>query len=82
MLKHHTKEKVYNNGGFPDEGSYGKGRKVNFDGFGAKGGFTYKFSGKHLFNANAGYLQSPTLRNTFSNQEKTMTLLEIELTLL
>ena len=64
----YQREGLYNNGGFPDEGSYGKGRKVNFDGFGAKGGFTYKFSGKHLFNANAGYLQkAPTLRNTFSN---------------
>lgn len=64
----YQREGLYNNGGFPNEGSYGKGRKITFNGFGAKGGFTYKFSGKHLFNANAGYLQkAPTLRNTFSN---------------
>ena len=38
------------------DNSYGKGPEVNFTGIGAKGGLTYKFSGKHLFTANAGYL--------------------------
>ena len=48
--------------------SLGKGEKVEFTGVGAKGGFTYKFSGKHLFVANGGYLiKAPSIRNTFSN---------------
>ena len=50
------------------DNSLGKGEKVEFSGIGAKGGFTYKFSGKHLLVANAGYLtKAPTIRNTFSN---------------
>ena len=53
------------------DNSYGKGPKVNFTGIGTKGGLTYKFSGKHLFTANAGYLsKAPTLRNTFSNSRE------------
>ena len=48
--------------------SLGKGPKVEFTGLGAKGGFTYKFSGKHVGVINAGYLtKAPTIRNTFSN---------------
>ncbi|WP_027137864.1 TonB-dependent receptor [Gaetbulibacter saemankumensis] len=48
--------------------SFGKSDKVNFTGFGGKGGFTYKISGKHLIDVNAGYItRAPNLRNTFSN---------------
>ena len=48
--------------------SLGKSERVEFIGIGAKGGLTYKFSGKHLLVANAGYLtKAPTIRNTFSN---------------
>lgn len=48
--------------------SFGKGEKLSFNGLGAKGGFTYKVTGKHLFDANAGYIiRAPSLRNTFSN---------------
>ena len=51
-----------------EDNSFGKGEKVEFTGIGVKGGFTYKFSGKHLLVANAGYLtKAPTIRNTFSN---------------
>ena len=51
-----------------EDNSLGKGEKVEFSGIGAKGGLTYKFSGKHLLVANAGYLtKAPTIRNTFSN---------------
>lgn len=51
-----------------EDNSLGKGEKVEFNGIGAKGGLTYKFSGKHLLVANAGYLtKAPTIRNTFSN---------------
>ena len=51
-----------------EDNSLGKGEKVKFLAIGAKGGLTYKFSGKHLLVANAGYLtKAPTIRNTFSN---------------
>ncbi len=48
--------------------SLGKGEKLSFSGLGAKAGFTYKLTGKHLFDVNAGYIQrAPSLRNTYSN---------------
>jgi hypothetical protein len=48
--------------------SFGKGEKLTFTGFGAKGGLTYKITGKHLLDVNAGYIQrAPSLRNTFTN---------------
>jgi hypothetical protein len=51
--------------------SFGKGRKLSFGGIGAKGGFTYKFSGKHIFNINAGYLsKAPSIRNTYTNSRE------------
>lgn len=50
------------------DNSFGKGRKLSFSGIGAKGGLTYKFSGKHIFDINAGYLtKAPSIRNTFTN---------------
>ncbi|MBU2950636.1 carboxypeptidase-like regulatory domain-containing protein [Tamlana agarivorans] len=69
----HTKyqrEGFYKNGGFPDN-SLGKGEALNFLGFGSKSGLTYKFSGKHVFNLNAGFLKRPpTIQNTFSNSRE------------
>ena len=51
--------------------SFGKGRKLSFGGIGAKGGFTYKFSGKHIFNINAGYItKAPSIRNTYTNSRE------------
>ncbi|WP_289044523.1 carboxypeptidase-like regulatory domain-containing protein [uncultured Olleya sp.] len=50
------------------DNSYGKGDKIDFTGYGAKGGFTYKISGKHLLDFNGGYIaKAPSLRNTFTN---------------
>ncbi|WP_250433361.1 carboxypeptidase regulatory-like domain-containing protein [Hanstruepera flava] len=50
------------------ENSYGKGEKLSFTGVGAKGGLTYKITGKHLIDINGGYLtKAPTLRNSYSN---------------
>ena len=50
------------------DNSSGKGKKLTFSGIGAKAGATYKISGKHLIDFNAGYLtKAPTLRNTYSN---------------
>ena len=51
--------------------SFGKGRKLSFGGIGTKGGFTYKFSGKHIFNVNAGYItKAPSIRNTYTNSRE------------
>lgn len=50
------------------DNSFGKGRKLSFTGIGAKGGITYKFSGKHIIDVNGGYLtKAPSVRNTFTN---------------
>lgn len=59
------------NGRFPGSRSYGKSEKVDFTNFSAKGGLTYKISGRHLVNFNAGYLtKAPTIRNSFSNSRE------------
>src|SRR5690554_6716347 len=53
------------------DNSSGKGEKLSFTGIGAKGGFTYKITGKHLIDVNAGYItKAPTIRNTFSNSRE------------
>ena len=54
-----------------ENNSFGKGEKIKFNGFGAKGGFTYKISGKHLIDFNGAYIsKAPTIRNTFSNSRE------------
>lgn len=64
------REGIYQNGGFPDS-SLGMGEQLSFMGFGGKGGLTYKLSGKHVFNINAGYLsRPPSIQNTFSNSRE------------
>ena len=66
----YQREGLYQSEAYADN-SLGKGSNVEFTGVGAKGGFTYKFSGKHVFVANAGYLtKAPTIRNTFSNSRE------------
>lgn len=66
----YQREGLYQNGAFPDS-SLGKGEKLNFMGFGVKGGMTYKISGKHLLNFNGGYItRAPSLRNTYSNSRE------------
>ena len=66
----YQREGIYQNGGFPNN-SLGKGEKLTFTGIGAKGGFTYKITGKHLLDVNAGYItRAPSLRNTFSNSRE------------
>lgn len=48
--------------------SFGKGETLRFTGLGAKAGMTYKISGKHVVDVNAGYLsKAPSLRNTYAN---------------
>ncbi|MCF6279498.1 MAG: TonB-dependent receptor [Flavobacteriaceae bacterium] len=61
---------LYKNGRF-ENNSFGKSEKVDFTNFSAKGGLTYKISGRHLLDFNAGYLtKAPTIRNTFSNSRE------------
>ena len=48
--------------------SLGKGKKLRFENGSLKGGFTYKISGRHLLDFNAGLVnKAPTLRNTYTN---------------
>lgn len=53
------------NGRFPDN-SYGDSDKNNFLNYGVKGGATYKLSGRHYFDVNAGYqTRAPYFRNSY-----------------
>ncbi|WP_396602812.1 carboxypeptidase regulatory-like domain-containing protein [Algibacter sp. R77976] len=66
----YQREGVYQNGGFP-ENSLGRGDELTFTGFGAKVGFTYKLTGKHVFDFNAGYIsRAPFIQNTYSNSRE------------
>lgn len=66
----YQREGLYQTETYADN-SLGKGRKLSFAGIGAKGGFTYKFSGKHIFNINGGYLtKAPSIRNTYTNSRE------------
>ncbi|WP_075340341.1 carboxypeptidase-like regulatory domain-containing protein [Tenacibaculum agarivorans] len=62
----HQREGLYQSGRF-ENNSLGKSEKQDFTTFGAKGGITYKISGRHILDFNAGYLEkAPTIRNTFT----------------
>ncbi|MDB3914032.1 TonB-dependent receptor, partial [Flavobacteriaceae bacterium] len=66
----HQRDGLFQNGGFP-ENSYGKSEELNFTNYGAKGGMTYKISGRHIVDINTGYLtKAPNLRNSFSNSRE------------
>ena len=66
----HQRDGLFQNGGFP-ENSLGKSEQLNFTNYGAKGGMTYKITGRHIFDINAGYLtKAPNLRNSFSNSRE------------
>lgn len=59
---------LFENGYFPGERSFGKSEKLDFTDFGAKGGLTYKVTGRHLIDFNAAYMtKAPGIRNSFSN---------------
>ncbi|MFY0603932.1 MAG: TonB-dependent receptor [Flavobacteriaceae bacterium] len=66
----YQREGLFQNGGFANN-SLGKGEKVSFTGIAAKGGFTYKLTGRHLFDFNAAYItKAPSIRNTFTNSRE------------
>jgi len=61
------REGLYKNELYADN-SFGKGPVQTFDDGSVKAGFTYKISGRHLLDFNAGYIsKAPTLRNTYTN---------------
>jgi len=63
----HQRDGKVKNGLYPTS-SFGKGDKQSFNDMSFKGGFTYKLTGRHLINVNAGMLSvAPTLRGTFAN---------------
>ena len=69
----HQRDGLFQNGGFPDN-SLGKSDKLSFTNYGVKGGLTYKLTGRHLFDVNAGYVtKAPNLRNSFSNSRENNT---------
>ena len=58
---------LYQNGYFLNN-SFGEGEKLDFTNYGAKAGATYKVTGRHLIDLNAGYYTTaPSIRNTYSN---------------
>jgi len=59
---------LYENGNFPGNRSFGESEQLDFTDYGVKGGFTYKVTGRHLVDVNAGYFtKAPYLRNSFTN---------------
>ena len=67
----YQREGLFEHESYPGNESFGKGEELTFNGFGGKGGFTYKLTGKHLFAVNAGYMvKAPTIRNTYSNSRE------------
>ncbi|CAL2090148.1 TonB-dependent receptor [Tenacibaculum sp. 190524A05c] len=72
----HQRDGNFQNGGFIDT-SFGKSEKQEFTNWGAKGGLTYKITGRHILDFNAGYLtKAPTLRNTFANSRENNAIVE------
>lgn len=58
---------LYKNGTY-NTNSFGKGKKQSFTDVSAKGGLTYKITGRHLLTLNGGYISNaPNIRTTFSN---------------
>lgn len=70
----YQREGLYRNGNNVingEDNSFGKGDKLEFTGIGAKAGFTYKISGKHLLDFNGGYItKAPSIRNTYTNSRE------------
>lgn len=67
----YQREGLWEHSRFAGDLSLGKGKELSFTGIGTKAGFTYKITGKHLLDFNAGYItRAPSLRNTFSNSRE------------
>jgi len=69
MFSHseYQREGLYRNGNYANN-SKGESALKIFNNYGAKGGLTYKISGRHMIDVNGAYLtKAPTLRNSFPN---------------
>ncbi|MFI1772867.1 carboxypeptidase-like regulatory domain-containing protein [Thalassobellus citreus] len=63
----YQREGLFQNESFANN-SLGKGESLSFLGMGLKAGATYKISGKHIIDINAGYItKGPSIRNSYSN---------------
>ena len=71
---------LFENGNYPGARSLGPSEELEFNNFGIKGGATYKISGQHLLDFNAGYItNAPTIQNSFENaRQNNSTVLGIE----
>jgi len=73
----YQREGLYENGYYPGTQSLGKSEAVHFTTLNAKGGFTYKFNGKHFAQFNAGVLaQPPTTNTVFTNARQNNAVIE------
>ena len=62
---------LYENGNYPGNQSLGDSKQLDFSNYGIKAGATYKISGRHLIDLNAGYFtKAPTIRNSFTNSRQ------------
>jgi hypothetical protein len=67
----YQREGLWEHSRFAGDLSLGKGEELSFTGIGTKAGLTYKITGKHLLDFNAGYItRAPSLRNTYSNSRE------------
>lgn len=63
----YQREGLYRNERY-NENSMGKGEKAEFSNFGAKGGYTYKFNGRHWISLSGAYImKAPVYQNVFIN---------------
>lgn len=71
---------LYENGNFLGNLSLGASDQLSFTNGGIKAGVTYKFTGRHLLDLNAGfYTDAPSIRNSFSNsRQNNETVINIE----
>jgi hypothetical protein len=66
----HQREGLFQNGRFKKH-SLGDSKKLKFINYGIKGGATYKITGRHIIDINAGFLtNAPIIRNSFSNSRE------------
>ena len=72
---------IFQNGYFAEGNrSLGDSEEITFTNYGAKGGLTYKVTGRHLIDFNGGYFtKAPTLRNTFSNARQNNDIVDLSL---
>ncbi len=79
-LTSYQRNGLYENGRYPGEKSFGKSDVLDFMNYGAKLGFVYKITGRHILSANAFYAtKSPSVQNSFSNiRENNETVIDIE----